>query len=249
MNLISVIIPYFKKKNFILSSVRSVLRQTYKNFEIIIIYDDSEKEELSYIRKICRLDKKINLIVNKKNLGAGISRNIGISRSKGNFIAFLDSDDAWYANKLELQMKFMNQHKADFSFTSYNLINSKDKKIGSRLARPVLSYRDLLKSCDIGLSTVMCKKKLFNNYYKFPNLKTKEDYVLWLKLAQKKIVLRGLNISLTQWRVVNNSLSANSIQKIFDAFSVYNKYMKFNFFKSCQCVFFLSLNYIIKKYL
>jgi teichuronic acid biosynthesis glycosyltransferase TuaG len=249
MKLVSVIMPYYKKRNYINKSINSVLRQTYQKFEIIIVYDDEDLKDVNFIKSIKKKDKRILVIYNSKNYGAGISRNVAINLAKGYFISFLDCDDIWKKNKLELQVKFMNKNKLDFSHTSYNLINSKDKKIGTRLAKPVLSYEDLLKSCDIGLSTVMCKKKIFNNYCKFPNLKTKEDYVLWLKLAQKKIVLRGLNIILTQWRVVNNSLSANSIQKIFDAFSVYNKYMKFNFFKTCQCVFILSLNYIIKKYL
>ena len=249
MNLVSVIMPYYKKRKYIKKSINSVLRQTYKKFEIIIIYDDEDLEDIDFIESLKKFDKRIFVIYNLKNFGAGISRNIGIKFARGNFVSFLDCDDIWKKNKLELQVKFMNKNKLDFSFTSFDLINSKDKKTGSRLAKKFLTYQDLLNSCDIGLSTVMCKKTIFNNYCKFPNLKTKEDYVLWLKLAKKKIVLRGLNVALTQWRVVNNSLSANSIQKIFDAFFVYNKYMKFNFFKSCQSVFLLSLNFIIKKYL
>ena len=241
--------PYYKKRAYIKKSILSILRQSYKNFEVIIIYDDTDKSDIGYIDKIKKLDKRIKVIYNKKNIGAGPSRNVGISLAKGNIIAFLDCDDTWSHNKLNLQINFMCQKKADFSFTSYDLINCDSKKIGSRFVKQILTYRDLLMSCDIGLSTVMLKKKLFNNYCKFPKLKTKEDYVLWLKLAKKKIVFHGLNVPLTQWRATNNSLSANPIQKIFDAFLVYNKYMKFNFFKSCQSVFLLSLNYIIKRYL
>jgi teichuronic acid biosynthesis glycosyltransferase TuaG len=249
MNLVSIIMPYYKKRAYIKKSVLSILRQSYENFEVIIIYDDIDHSDISFINNIKKLDKRIKVIYNKKNIGAGPSRNVGISFAKGSIIAFLDCDDTWSHNKLNLQINFMSRKKADFSFTSYNLINCNSKKIGIRLAKPILTYQDLLSSCDIGLSTVMLKKKIINNYYKFPKLKTKEDYVLWLKLAKKKIVFHGMNIPLTQWRATNISLSANSIQKIFDAFLVYNKYMKFNFFKSCQSVFLLSLNYIIKKYL
>lgn len=241
--------PYYKKRAYIKKSILSILRQSYKNFEIIVIYDDTDKSDISFIKKIKKLDKRIKVIYNKKNIGAGPSRNAGISLAKGNIIAFLDCDDTWSHNKLNLQINFMSRKKADFSYTAYDLINCNNKKIGRRLAQPILTYQDLLTSCDIGLSTVMLNKKIFNNYCKFPELKTKEDYVLWLKLAKKKIVLHGLNIPLTQWRATNNSLSANSIQKIFDAFLVYNKYLKFNFFRSCQSVFLLSFNYIIKKYL
>lgn len=249
MNLVSIIIPYFKKKNYIKKAITSVLRQTYQNFEVIIVFDDKDLSDVDLINNIKKLDKRIFVIFNSKNIGAGLSRNKGIKYAKGDLIAFLDSDDIWKKNKLELQIKFMKSKRADFSFTSYEIINSDAIKKYKREAKSKLNYESLIRSCDVGLSTVMMKKKLFNSYCKFPNLKTKEDYVLWLKLAKKKIVLYGLNVALTQWRVTNNSLSSNSIQKIFDAFAVYNKYMKFNFLKSCQSVFLLGLNYIIKKYL
>ena len=241
--------PYFKKRNYIKKSIISVLKQTYKNFEIIIVYDDQDLSDVDLINSIKKLDKRIFVIFNSKNLGAGYSRNVGIKFANGDLIAFLDSDDVWMKNKLKLQIDFMNKNKADISFTSYDVINSKGIKQGSREAKPILNYENLIKSCDIGLSTVMIKKKILNGYYKFPNLKTKEDYVLWLRLAKKKKIFYGLNIILAQWRITNNSLSANPVQKIFDAFLVYNKYVRFSFLKSCRSVFLLSLNYMIKKYL
>ena len=78
MNQVSVIIPYFKKKQYILSTVKSVINQTYKKLEIIIIYDENDKKNLKFISEICKIDKRIKLIVNKKNLGVAESRNIGI---------------------------------------------------------------------------------------------------------------------------------------------------------------------------
>ena len=105
MELISIIMPYYKKKNFIDQSVESVLNQSYKNFELLIVYDDSDKKELSYLKKFVDSDDRVKIIENEKNLGAGLSRNKGIEISKGKFIAFLDSDDLWYKTKLEKQIK------------------------------------------------------------------------------------------------------------------------------------------------
>ena len=99
-NKVSIIIPYYRKKIFILDALKSALNQTYKNFEIIIIYDDLCKIDLVYIKKIVKFDKKITLLINKKNLGAGYSRNKGIKYSKGDYIAFLDADDLWDRKKL-----------------------------------------------------------------------------------------------------------------------------------------------------
>ncbi len=104
MKLVSVIIPYFKKKKYIGDTINSVLNQTYNNFEIIIIYDDAEKNDLEYIKKLVSSDHRVKLIINEKNVGAGMSRNIGIDKSEGTFIAFIDADDMWKKTKLEEQI-------------------------------------------------------------------------------------------------------------------------------------------------
>ena len=86
MSLVSIIIPYFKKKNYIKFTINSILNQEYKNFEILIIYDDSDKTELKFIKKIKELDKRIQIIINKTNIGAGASRNKAIKKSRGKYI-------------------------------------------------------------------------------------------------------------------------------------------------------------------
>ena len=128
--------------------------------------------------------------------------------------------------------------------------NSSGKIIDFRPAKKKITFKDLIFSCDIGLSTVILKKqKKIKNKIKFPNLKTKEDYVLWLNLSKKKIIFYGLKNNLTQWRKLDNSLSSNLIQKLLDGFKVYKIYLKFNTFKSIWYLFLLSKNYITKSYL
>ena len=116
MQLASIIIPYYKKKNYIYKSINSALNQSYKNFEIILIYDDQDKEDLVFLKKKYGKNKKIRIIDNKKNIGAGMSRNIGIEVSKGRYIAFLDADDEWNKNKLKEQINFMLKNKILFGF-------------------------------------------------------------------------------------------------------------------------------------
>ena len=159
MSLVSIIIPYYRKKKFIRDSIKSVLNQTYKKFEIILVYDDPSFVDLDYIKKIKKLDNRINLLINKKNIGAGLSRNVGINKAKGKFIAFLDADDCWKKNKLKIQLNFMRVNKYTISHTSFKIIDSKNKTIGHRHARDFVKVEDLLKSCDIGLSTVLLEKK------------------------------------------------------------------------------------------
>ena len=101
MILVTVIVPYFKKKKFIEKTINSIKSQTYKNLEIIVIYDDEDHADLTLIKKIKNSDKRIRLIINKKSLGAGRSRNVGINQARANYIAFLDADDFWKKNKIE----------------------------------------------------------------------------------------------------------------------------------------------------
>ncbi len=246
--LISIIIPYYKKKKFFKKTIKSVLEQTHKNFEIILIYDDIDKTELPFVKLTLRKIKNVKIIINKKNLGAGYSRNIGIKKSKSRLISFLDSDDTWHKDKLKKQIKFMKINKVDFSYTDYSIIDKNEKKIKIIRSPKIITYRNLLFSCDIGLSTVMVNSRLLKKE-KFPNLKTKEDYLLWIKLSKKKIKMLGINETLASWRKTNNSLSSSIRQKLKDAFLVYSCHLKFNFLKSLILVFLLSVNSLTKKYL
>ena len=246
MDLISVIIPYFKKKEYIADTLNSVLSQTYKNLEILIIYDDKEKKDLKFIEGFINLDKRISLIINEKSLGAGLSRNIGISKSKGKYISFIDADDIWKKDKLELQIKFMKEKNYLISHTNYEIIDKENNILSLRTARDFNTVNDLLRSCDIGLSSVILRKEILSEECLFENLKTKEDFVLWLRILKKNIKIGALQKNLMYWRKLNNSLSSSVIQKIKDGYYVYNKFMKFNLLKSLFFLFLLSVNSFFK---
>ena len=246
MDLISVIIPYYKKKEYIANTLNSVLNQSYENLEIILIYDDQEKEDLEYIEELINLDKRISLIVNDVSLGAGLSRNSGIKISKGEYISFIDADDIWKKEKLELQIQFMKEKKYLISHTNYEIIDKENNILDHRTARDFNTLNDLLGSCDIGLSSVIVKKEVLIGECLFANLKTKEDFILWLRILKKNIKIGGLQKNLMCWRKLDNSLSSSVIQKMKDGYYVYNKFMKFNLFKSLYLLFLLSLNSLFK---
>jgi teichuronic acid biosynthesis glycosyltransferase TuaG len=247
-NLISVIVPFYKKRKYFIKTINSLKNQSYKNFEILVIYDDHDKSDLNFVKKTLKNIKKKKILINKKNLGVGFARNEGIKKASGSFVAFLDADDVWHRNKLEFQLKFMKKNKLAFSYTSYQIINNKEKILKKILAPKEISHKQLLYSCDIGLSSVMIDHRLLIKN-KFKNLKTKEDYLLWLILSKKKVKMLGLKEILFSWRKTQNSLSNSIIQKLSDAFRVYNTYLKFNFFKSIFLTIMLSLNFILKRYL
>tara|TARA_B100000035_G_scaffold82859_1_gene69520 strand:- start:446 stop:1189 length:744 start_codon:yes stop_codon:yes gene_type:complete len=243
---ISVIIPFYDDLKLLKRAINSVQSQSFKDYELIIIHDNPDDKESIELFKEFVKKKKIEVLINNKNLGAGLSRNRGIRKAKGEFIAFLDSDDIWKKNKLQIQYNYMKKNNLLVSHTSYDLYDKNNRFLQKRLARK-LNYFDLLKSCDIGLSTVMVKKKLILKHKLFPSLKTKEDYVLWLKISKSGILFYGIKRVLTNWTDRENSLSKSSFQKLKDAFKVYYKYEKFNFLDSLFKVIILSINFLKKK--
>ena len=153
-DLVSIIVPFYENKNLLNKAIQSILKQSYKKYEIIIINDKIDEQNIEFLKKLKKKNRKIKIIFNKKNLGAGRSRNEGIKISKGKYIAFLDSDDRWKKNKLHEQLKFMKKNKFMASHTSYEIVDLENNYLSIRNAKN-LTYENLLNSCDIGLSTVI----------------------------------------------------------------------------------------------
>jgi len=243
--LVSVIIPYFKDERNIYSSVSSALKQSYNKIEIIIIDDENSKHSQYILSKL--RNKKIKIFKTQKNSGVAKARNLGIKKSKGELIAFLDSDDQWKKNKILQQVKVIKKKQIDFCYTSYEA--SKNNKIIYKVKVPnSVNYETLLRSNPICCSSSIIKKKILLKN-KFRNLKTKEDYELWLRLAKKKFLFYGINKILTSYKIRGNSLSNKHFNKIKNAFLIYYKFNDFNLITSARYIFVLYLNAFKKKYL
>ena len=131
MPFISILLPYYKKEKYIWKTIRSVLNQSFKNFELIIIFDEYFKKRHEVFEKLKGLKKKddrIKIILNNKNLGVSASRNKGLQKAKGNYVAFIDSDDLWNKKKLEIQTRYMIKNNLKFCHTNYYVINKYGKK-------------------------------------------------------------------------------------------------------------------------
>ena len=142
----------------------------------------------------------------------------------------------------------MKTNNLNFSYSNYSIIDDKGVLLKKIKSPEAIKFKNLLFSCDIALSSVIVNSSLLKSE-KFPNLKTKEDYLLWLKLSKKNVKMLGIGENLIFWRKTSNSLSSSIKQKLKDAFLVYNKYLKFNFLISLILIFCLSVNSIIKRYL
>ena len=142
MALVSVIIPYFNKQKYISRTIYSVLNQSFKDIEILIVFDDSKKNDLKILKSFAKKDKRIKIIVNKNNLGVAKSRNKAIKQSKGEFIAFIDADDIWKKDKLKFQVNYMKKNNILFSHTSYKIINENEKIIGKFKVKKILIIKN-----------------------------------------------------------------------------------------------------------
>ena len=241
--LVSIITPSYNSSKFIKETIASVQAQTYSHWEMLITDDGSTDNSFEIIKEICKKDSRIKLF-SIKNAGPAVARNNSIKHAKGKYIAFIDSDDLWKKNKLLKQIEFMHKKNIEISHTSYEIIDDDSVIKGTRQAK-LMNYKKLIKSCDIGLSTVIIKKSLIENL-RFPNLKTKEDYVLWLEIAKNGKIIHALNTKLTQWRKSNNSLSSSVVRKLTDGYYVYRYYLKFNVIKSLYSLLVLSINFLNK---
>ena len=159
----------------------------------------------------------------------------------------MDADDIWHPDKLKLQLNFMKQNNINFCYSSYQIIDTNEKIIKKIIAPKEINYKDLLYACNIGLSSVMMGYKVLQKN-KFTNLKTKEDYLLWLRLSKKKIKMKGMKEILFTWRKTDNSLSSSLFQKLNDALKVYNHHLRFNLLKSIFLTIMLSINFILKRF-
>ena len=204
--LVSIIVPTYNCERFVKKTIDSILNQTYQNFEIIVIDDCSKDSTLEIVKAIP--DKRISVFVNEKQSGAAFSRNRGIAEAKGDYIAFLDGDDIWFATKLEEQLFFMKSNGYVFSCTDYNEIDENDSFLGTVVTGPnAVTHKAFLKSDYVGCLTVMYKRDIYPDLSIPDTILKRNDYALWLKLSEKAICYR-LKKVLASYRRASNSLSS-----------------------------------------
>lgn len=244
--LISVITPAYNSARFIRETIESVLAQTYVNWEMIIVDDCSTDNTVEIVKRYKKRDHRIQLIRLKKNSGTAVSRNRAMDRARGRYLAFLDSDDQWLPKKLEKQLKFMQQRQIAFSYTQYRNIDESGK-MGSIVSVPNnVTYEQSLKQNVIGCLTVMLDRKMIGTV-KMVNIRSRQDYALWLSLLKKGHLAFGLQEVLAKYRNVENSLSSNKLKVARQNWKVYREIEKLSLIKSLW--YFLHFMYFkLRKY-
>lgn len=248
-SLVSIITPFYNSSNFIKECIASVIAQTYTNWEIIIIDDCSQKKHKKILDVLCKDNSKIKVISLNKNIGPARARNVGISKAKGRYIAFLDSDDLWSSKKLENQISFMQNNDIAFSYTTYQSISEDGKTVYSIIKAPIkMTYNTYLKNTIIGCLTVIIDRNR-TGFFEMPNIRSSHDMALWLRIMKRGFDAYGLDENLASYRIVSNSNTANKIKAVKDVWFVYRKIEKLSFFYSFWCFMNYVFNAIKKRIL
>ena len=232
--LVSIIIPVYNSEKFLEDTIKTIKDQTYINWEAIFVNDKSKDKSVEIIKKYQENDDRIKLLENKENSGAAVSRNKGIEAAAGRYICFLDSDDLWDKEKLEKQVKFMEEKQCEFSFTGYEFANENGIPNGKKVYIPEkINYKQALKNTTISTITVMFDmNKLSKDEIKMPNVLS-EDTATWWKVLKKVDYAYGLNELLSYYRRGINSHSANKFKAIKQTWNLYRKVEKFNVLVTC----------------
>lgn len=243
--LVSIITPSYKSESFISKTIESVLSQSYKNWEMIIVDDVSPDSSNDIIEEYCKKDSRIKLIRLEKNSGPAVARNRAIEKAEGRYIAFLDSDDLWKPNKLETQINYMNTNKLAFTYSSYDLIDEEDNRLGHFITKEKISYYSLLKTCDVGCLTAIYDIEQIGKVY-MPNILKRQDYGLWLEILKKIGYTHGMTECLATYRIRKNSVSSNKFKAIYYVWKIYREVEQLSLLKSSYYMFYYIYNRINK---
>lgn len=207
--LVSIIMPAYNCADYIVESIRSVQSQTYRNWELIIADDKSTDGTVDIVRVMAEDDNRIRLLETDRNLGPAAARNRAMDVANGNYIAFLDSDDVWYPDKLQKQLDFMEANGYSFTYTAYEKINERSEKMGIVVSAPKsVNYSSMLYRGDpIGNLTVVYDATKLGKFY-VPDIKKRNDFALWLKIMHACERAYGLNEVLASYRVRSGSISS-----------------------------------------
>jgi teichuronic acid biosynthesis glycosyltransferase TuaG len=213
MKKVSIITPLYNCRNFIELTVNSVLCQTHKDWELIIIDDKSTDGSNEIAEKISQIDERILFYKNHINIGAAETRNNAIKKATGRFIAFLDADDIWLPNKLEKQLKFMEINNIGFCFSNYKTMDEDGNYLSDVITPKKVSLKDMYSHNYIGCLTAIYDTSFFGKFY-MPDIRKRQDYALWLTMLNKFDYAYSLQESLAFYRIRTESLSKNKIDAV-----------------------------------
>ena len=244
---VDIILPNYNSAPYLSETIDSIIRQTFKNWKLIIV-DDNSNRETKKILKNYENKPNINIIWLKKNKRPGFCRNLAIRNSKSEYIAFIDADDIWEDEKRSKQLDFMIKNKYYFTYTNYLTFKSEDKHNNFNEISPenFFTFEKFIKSTSIATSTMIVKRSSVGNI-KFSNTKICEDYFFKCEVLKKVNYAYCLPKNLTKYRIRKDSLQSNKIRNFYWIWYINKKFNKLNFFKNFMSLINISIS-SLKRY-
>ena len=242
---VSIILPNYNSSKTIIPTINSILLQTYKNWELIIVDDCSNKITKNILSRFEKL-KKIKIYYLKKNKGAAYCRNLAIKNSKSYYIAFIDSDDLWKKNKLNLQINFTRKNNYFFTYTNYKTFKINKLKKNTIILPNKFNFESFVKNTSISTSTMVVKRSVANRI-KFSNTKICEDYYYKCQLLKKIGNAYCYPSFLTEYQIREDSLQSSRIRNLFWIWKINKSLNHFNVLKNLISICLISFN-SLKKY-
>ena len=237
--LISIVMPVYNASAWLEETVESVQKQTYENWELIAVDDCSPDESFRMLERMAQKDARIRPIRREENGGAARTRNTGMDAARGQYLAFLDSDDLWDAKKLEKELAFLKERQAAFAFTAYEFGDENGRGNGRIVhVPPTLDYRHALSRTIIFTTTVMFDlQRIDRELIRMPDVKS-EDTATWWKILRSGYTAHGLNENLAIYRRPKGSLSSNKMEAVRRIWNLYRNQEKLSLPVSAWHLFF-----------
>jgi len=235
--------PLYNAEAFVAEAIESVLAQSHRDWELIVVDDASTDNSCAVVTGYAEVDQRVRLICLPDNAGAAAARNRGTEEAAGRFIAFLDADDTWLDDKLRAQVQLMVSNNVHLSYTNYAAIDEAGNRTGLVFEAPAeMTYSRLLMTNYIGCSTAMYDVE-FCGKRKFPNLRRRQDYGLWLSILKLPGVrARSTGEIQVLYRIRKNSISSNKLRAARYNWILYREVEGLGFFQSA---FYLASYMII----
>lgn len=244
--LVSVITPVYNSERYIAETIESILKQSYRNWELLITDDNSDDNSVQIIQRFAEKDSRIKLFRLSENSGADVARNHSIKEAKGRFIAFCDSDDLWLPDKLRVQINFMLDNSYAFTYSNYYSRVEKEQacKVVSFPSR--ISRRFLLRD-NIGCLTVVYDTSVLGKVY-MPAIRKRQDWGLWHLLIDKSGYAYGVQSPLAIYRIRKGGMSSNKFDLIKYNIGVYRNVCNYSIFKSYMIfILYYMPTYLLKR--
>lgn len=245
--LISVVMPNYNGSRFVAESIQSVLNQTYRNIELIIVDDCSTDNSPNIIEQIAHNDKRVYLIKQNENHGVSFVRNLGIQKARGKYIALIDNDDTWETDKIARQLEIAKDG-VEVVYCSYDFIDENGTNIKKPFIVPAKTdFKAMLSSSVISCSTAFIQADLLKQH-PFNSKFYHEDYVLWMELLKLPIKAKGDRKVLMHYRQSSGSRSNKKGNAAKERWNTYRKALNLNLPLSIWSFLCYSVKGIIKYY-